>query len=146
MKVVKRFCLQKRMISLRSITSILLLDFGLMLVSWMFTLSYTIIYFYIKKFIFSNVYISVITIFKCLYMFFGWERYHQLNKYVTVRTIHLGQGDFSVKKLVLFFQSWYLLILFPAEVVALIWCKSKTWDDQQLNAQVFSRIAEQFKT
>ena len=44
---------------------------------------YTYIYFFVKEFILSNVYISVNTIFECLYMFFGWERGHQLNTYTT---------------------------------------------------------------
>ena len=35
----------------------------------MFISSYTTIYFFVKKFIFSNVYISVNSIFECLYMF-----------------------------------------------------------------------------
>ena len=54
-----------------------------MLLSWMFISSYTTIYFFVKKFIFSNVYISVNTIFECLYMFFGWGRGHQLSTYAT---------------------------------------------------------------
>ena len=58
----------------QSITDIVLLDLWLMLFSWMFTSSYTIIYFLVKKFIFSKVYISVNTIFEYLYMFFGWEK------------------------------------------------------------------------
>ena len=33
-----------------------------MLLSWMFNSSYTTIYFFVKKFIFSNVYVSVNTI------------------------------------------------------------------------------------
>ena len=37
--------------------------------------------FFRKKIIFSNVYISVNTIFECLYMFFDWERGHQLSTY-----------------------------------------------------------------
>ena len=46
-----------------------------MLLSWMFISSYTTIYFFfVKKFIFSNVYISVNTVFECLYMFFAWEK------------------------------------------------------------------------
>ena len=39
--------------------------------------------FFAKKFSFSNIYISVNTIFECLYMFFGWERGHQLSTYAT---------------------------------------------------------------
>ena len=63
----------------QSITDIVLFDFWLMLFSWKFTSSYTTIYFFVKAFIYLNVYISVNTIFECLYMFFGWERGHQLN-------------------------------------------------------------------
>ena len=88
----------------QSMTGIVLLDFWLMLISWIFTSSYNIIYFFVKKFIFSNVYVSVNTIFECLYMFFGWERDNQLSKYATARTNHRRQGDLSVKKLGLFFQ------------------------------------------
>ena len=58
----------------QSITDIVLLDLWLMLFSWMFTSSYTIIYFLVKKFIFTKVYISVNTIFEYLYMFLGWEK------------------------------------------------------------------------
>ena len=53
-----------------------------MLLSWIFIPSCTT-FFFIKKFIFSNVYISVNTIFECLYMFFGWKRSHQLSTYAT---------------------------------------------------------------
>ena len=45
-----------------------------------FILHYHSIYFFIKKFIFSNVYISANTIFECIFMFFGWERGHQLRE------------------------------------------------------------------
>ena len=47
----------------------------------MFISSYNTISFFIKKFIFSNVYISVNTIFKCLYMIF-WLRKGTSIKYV----------------------------------------------------------------
>ena len=47
---------------------------------------YTTIYFFGNKFIFSNVYISVNTIFECLYIFLGWESGHQLATYITVGT------------------------------------------------------------
>ena len=50
---------------MQSITDIVLLDFWLMLLPWMFILSYTTIYFFLNKFIFSNVYISVNRIFEC---------------------------------------------------------------------------------
>ena len=64
-------------------SNISVLDFWLMLLSWMFILSYTTIYFFVKKFIFSDVYISVNTIFECFYMFFGWEVSHQLSLLTT---------------------------------------------------------------
>ena len=54
-----------------------------MLVSWMFISCYTTIYFFVKKFSFSNVYNSVNTIFECPYMFFGWKRGHYLSTYAT---------------------------------------------------------------
>ena len=47
----------------------------------MFILSYTTIYFFIKKSIFSNVYISVSTLFECLHMLF-WLRKRPSIKYV----------------------------------------------------------------
>ena len=65
----------------QSVTDIVLLNFWLMLLSWMSISSYTTIYFFEKKFNFLNVYISVNTIFECRYMFFGWERSHQLSTY-----------------------------------------------------------------
>ena len=65
----------------QSITDIALLDFWLMLPYWTFISSYTTIYFFVKKFIFSNVYISVNTIFECLCMFF-WLRQGRSIKYV----------------------------------------------------------------
>ena len=74
----------------QSITNIVLLDFWLILLSWMFISSYTTIYFFVKKFIFSNIYISVNTIFECLYMFFGWERVHQISAYTTGGEIREG--------------------------------------------------------
>ena len=43
---------------------------------WMFISSYTTIYFFVKNFFFSNVYISVNTIFESSYLFFGWEIGH----------------------------------------------------------------------
>ena len=98
----------------QSITDIVLLDFWLMLLSWIIISCYTIIYFSVKKFICLNIYISVITIFECFYMFFDLERDHQL----TVRTQLVGwwrkiiqnacscvKCDFSVQKLGLSFQS-----------------------------------------
>ena len=49
----------------------------------MFISSYTTIYFFVKKFIFSNIYNSMNMIFECPYIFFGWERGHQLSTYAT---------------------------------------------------------------
>ena len=48
----------------------------------MFISHYTIIYFFVNNF-FSNVYISVNTIFECSYLSFGWEIGHPLSIYVT---------------------------------------------------------------
>ena len=45
--------------------------------------------FFVKKYIFPNVYISVNTIFKCFYMLFGWERDHQVSTYATYE----GMGE-----------------------------------------------------
>ena len=50
----------------------------------MFISLYTTIYFFVKKLTFSNIYISVNTIFEYLYMFSSWERGHQLSMYATV--------------------------------------------------------------
>ena len=77
----------------QSITDIVLLDFWLILLAWMFISSYNNIYFFVKKFIFPNVYISLSTIFEYLYMFFGWERGHQLSTYATVG----GWGSFQMQ-------------------------------------------------
>ena len=63
---------------MQGITGIALLVLWLMLLYWIFISSYTI-YFFVKIFIFPNVYISVNAIFECLSMFFGWERDHQLS-------------------------------------------------------------------
>ena len=66
-----------------------------------FILRYHSVYFFIKKFTFSNVHISVNTIFKCIYMFFGWERSHQLNRYATGGRIgERGRGGGSHPKCV----------------------------------------------
>ena len=130
----------RKVAPVQSITDIVLLDFWLMLLSWMFISFYTTIYFFVKKFIFSNVCIFMNTIFESLYIFFGWEREHQLSTYATgggrgwvviqnahscvqeegvlrvlyfvllnlvlrFLQIHRGEGDFSMQKLGLFFQS-----------------------------------------
>ena len=69
----------------QSITDIALLNFWLMLLSWMFISSYATIYSFCKKiYTFSSVYVSVNTIFECLYLFIGWERSHQLSTHATV--------------------------------------------------------------
>ena len=49
----------------------------------MFVLSYTTIYYFLKKYIFLNVHILMNTISKCLYFLFGCERGHQLSTYAT---------------------------------------------------------------
>ena len=67
----------------QSITDIVLLGFWLILLPGMFISSYTTIYFFLKNFFFSNVYISVNTIFECSYLSFGWEIGHPLSMYVT---------------------------------------------------------------
>ena len=56
-----------------------IIEFWLILLSWMFISSYTTFCFFVKKFIFWNVYNSVNIIFECLYMFFVWEMAHQLS-------------------------------------------------------------------
>ena len=66
----------------QSITDIVLLGFSLILLPGMFISYYTIIYFFVNNF-FSNVYISVNTIFECSYLSFGWEIGHPLSMYVT---------------------------------------------------------------
>ena len=69
----------------QSINGIILLDFSLILLSWMFISCYTTIYFFVKKFTFSNVYVPLNTIFECLDMFFSWDRGNQLSTYATGR-------------------------------------------------------------
>ena len=54
-----------------SITDVVLLDFFLMLLSGMFISSYTTNLLFRKEIVFLNVYISMNTVFECLYMFFG---------------------------------------------------------------------------
>ena len=48
--------------------NIVLFDFWLMLLPWMFISSYTTIYFLVKKFIFSNVYFIEYNILMSLYV------------------------------------------------------------------------------
>ena len=54
-----------------SITDVVLLDFLLMLLSRMFISSYNTNLLFRKEIVFLNVYISMNTVFECLYMFFG---------------------------------------------------------------------------
>ena len=54
-----------------SITDVVLLDFLLMLLSGMFISSYTTNLLFRNEIVFLNVYISMNTVFECLYMFFG---------------------------------------------------------------------------
>ena len=67
----------------QSTTDIVLLDCWLILLFWLFISSYITIYFFVNKFICSNVYISLNAKFECLYMLFGWESDHQLGTYPT---------------------------------------------------------------
>ena len=69
--------------SLRSITDMILLGFWLILHPGMFISPYTTIYFFEKKIFFSNVYISVNTIFEYSYLYFCWEIDHPVSMYVT---------------------------------------------------------------
>ena len=71
-----------KVVPVQSITDIILLGFSLILLPGMFISHYTIIYFFVNNF-FSNVYISVNTIFECSYLSFGWEIGHPLSIYVT---------------------------------------------------------------
>ena len=66
-----------------SIVKIVLLDFFInaALLNIYFTLNYHFIF--VNKFIFLNIHISVNAVLKCFYMFFGWERGHQLSTYAT---------------------------------------------------------------
>ena len=67
----------------QSITNILLLGFFINTAPWnvYFILNYHL--FFRKEFYFSNVYISVNTIFEYSYLSFGWEIGHPLSLYVT---------------------------------------------------------------
>ena len=75
----------------QNITDIVLLGFWLILFPGMFISSYTTIYIFVNNF-FSNVYISVNTIFECSYLFF-WMRNRLSIKYVR----NLGNGGGSSK-------------------------------------------------
>ena len=57
-------------------------------------ISYTTIYFFVKKFIFSNVYISVNAIFECLYIIFSCEKGHHLSIYATGEEMGRGEEGF----------------------------------------------------
>ena len=59
------------------------MGFSLILLPEMFILYHSIIYFFLKSFFFSNVYISVNTMYECSYLSFGWEIGHPLRMYVT---------------------------------------------------------------
>ena len=71
--------------TVQRINGITLLDFSLRLLSWMFISCYTTIYFFVKKFTFSNVYVPVNSIFECLDMIFGCDRGSYLSTYATGR-------------------------------------------------------------
>ena len=102
----------------QSITGFVLLDFWLMLLSWMFTSSYTIIYFLVKKkFIFSNVYISVNMIFECLYIF--WLRKGPSIKLVYNCTYKSSEAGWLFWAEVRTLLSKLIVTLFPAEALAM---------------------------
>ena len=85
-----------------------------MLLFWMFISICNTIYFFTKKFIFPNVYISVNTIFECHCIFFGWEREHQLSTYSTVeQTVgcHASCVRVHVHHLFLYFWQCFCLIV-----------------------------------
>ena len=67
----------------QSIADIVLLAFLLIMFPGMFISSYTSLFCFRKEFCFSNVYISVNTIFECSYLPFGWETGHPLGMCVT---------------------------------------------------------------
>ena len=68
--------------SVEDVTVIVLLGFWLILLPWMFISSYTTIYFFVKNF-FLECLCSVNTIFKCSYLFSGWEIGQPLGAYAT---------------------------------------------------------------
>ena len=116
--------------TVQSINGIILLDFSLILLSWMFISCYTIIYFLVKKFIFSNVYVPVITIFEYLDMFFGWDRGNQLSAYATGRgtgghpkwvQLRTGGGDLTPHVYLLTYTiSFHVLVAFLSYSVLFI--------------------------
>ena len=79
----------------QNITDIVLLGFSLIPLPGVFIYYYTIIYFFVKNF-FSNIYISVNTIFGCSYLSFGWKLGHPLSMYVT-RGMGEGSSNGSSK-------------------------------------------------
>ena len=70
----------------QSINYVVLLDFWLMLLFWMFISSYTIIYIFRRKIYFSNAFISVNTMSLDV---FGWEKGHQLSTHATVGDVYV---------------------------------------------------------
>ena len=94
----------------------------------MFISSHTTIYFFVKKFIFSNVYISVNAIFKYLYMFFGWKRGHQLSTYATGGEMGVVQNAYScvqgegLSRLLCIYILHYLLSCFGQHFCILLSC------------------------
>ena len=119
----------------QSINGIILLDFSLILLSWMFISCYTTIYFFVKKFIFSNVYVLVNTIFECLDMFFGCHRGNQLSTYATSRgtsghpkwvQLRTRRGDLTPHVYVrTYIISFYVLVAFLSYIVFFI-CRNLT--------------------
>ena len=69
-----------KVVPVRNITDIALFDFSLIVLPAIFISYYSIIYFFVI--FFSNVYISVNTIFEC-YLSFGWEIGYLLSMCVT---------------------------------------------------------------
>ena len=85
-----------------------------MLLFWMFISICNTIYFFTKKFIFPNVYISVNAIFECHYIFFDREREHQLSSYSTgEQTVgcHASRVRVHVHHLFLYFWQCFCLIV-----------------------------------
>ena len=113
--------------TVQSINGIILLDFSLILLSWKFISCYTTIYFFVKKFIFSNVYVSMNTIFECLDIFFGWDRSNKLSTYATGRgtgshpkwvQLRIGGGDLTRHVHVRIYTiSFYVLVAFLSYTV-----------------------------
>ena len=121
--------------SVQSINGIILLDFSLILLSWMFILFYTTIYFFVIKFTFPNVYVPLNTIFECLDMFFSWDRGNQLSTYATGRgtsghpkcvQLRTGTGYLTPHVYVRFYTtSFHVLAAFLSYIVLFI-CRNLT--------------------